>query len=111
MEIDIREFKHCTLVEVKGRLDSASAPSLNAKLNEVLEKGSYKLVLDLSGLSFISSAGLRVLVNIQKACKRYNRGEVVLTKLPANIKESFDLVGFTLIFKIFEEVIDAVGYF
>lgn len=111
MEIITREFKHCDLVEVKGRLDSASAPQLNEKLNEIMENGHYKIVLDMAELSFISSAGLRVLVNTQKSCKRYNRGEVILTRLPANIKESLDLVGFTMIFKIFDDVISAVGNF
>ncbi len=111
MEILTREFKHCDLIEIKGRLDSASAPQLSEKLNEVMEKGHYKLVLDLAGLDFISSAGLRVLVNTQKTCKRYNRGEVILTRVPANIKESLDLVGFTMIFKIFDDVITAVGNF
>jgi len=74
MEIITREFKHCDLVEIKGRLDSATAPQLNEKLNEIMENGRYKIVLDLAELSFVSSAGLRVFVNTQKACKRYNRG-------------------------------------
>lgn len=111
MEIITREFKHCDLVEVKGRLDSSTSPLLNEKLNKIMEQGRYKIVLDLSQLDFISSAGLRVFVNTQKACKRYNRGEVVLTRLPSKIKESFDLVGFTTIFKIFDDEISAVGYF
>ncbi len=111
MEIITREFKHCDLVEIKGRLDSASTPQLNEKLNAILENGKYKLVLDLSQLEFISSAGLRVFVNTQKICKRYNRGEVVLANVPSNIYSSLDLVGFTSLFKIFDDVLTAVGNF
>ncbi|MCE5209699.1 MAG: STAS domain-containing protein [Chloroflexi bacterium] len=111
MEIITREFKHCDLVEIKGRLDSSNSQQLNEKLNEIMEKGRYKIILDLAELDFISSAGLRVLVNTQKTCKRYNRGEVILTRLPSNIKDSLDLVGFTTIFKIFDDVISAVGNF
>ena len=111
MEITNREFKHCDLVEIKGRLDSSNAPQLNDLFNEIMEKGRYKLVLDLSQLDFISSAGLRVLVNTQKACRRYNRGEVVLANVPSNIYASLDLVGFTALFKIFDDVLTAVGNF
>ncbi len=111
MEIITREFKHCVLVEIKGRLDSSNSPQLNEKLGGIMEKGNYKIILDLAELDFISSAGLRVFVNTQKACKRYNRGEVILAKVPSPIKESLDLVGFTTIFKIFDDVLAAVGYF
>lgn len=111
MEINTREFKHCELIEIKGRLDSSSAPQLNDKFNEIMEKGTYKLVLDLSELEFVSSAGLRVLVNTQKTCKRYNRGEVVLANVPSNIYSSLDLVGFTALFKIYDDVLTAVGNF
>jgi anti-sigma B factor antagonist len=111
MEITTREFKHCELVEIKGRLDSSNASQLNEKLNEIMENGKYKMVLDLAHLEFISSAGLRVLVNTQKACKRYNRGEIVLANVPSNIYASLDLVGFTALFKIFDDVLTAVGNF
>ncbi len=111
MEIITREFKHCDLIEIKGRLDSASTPQLSEKLNAILENGRYKIVMDLSQLEFISSAGLRVFVNTQKICKRYNRGEVVLANVPSNIYSSLDLVGFTALFKIFDDVLTAVGNF
>ena len=111
MEITTREFKHSYLVNIVGRLDSSNAPQLNEKLNEIMESGKYKIVLDLSGLEFISSAGLRVIVNTQKTCKRYNRGEVVLASVPSNIYASLDLVGFTALFKIYDDVLTAVGSF
>jgi len=59
----------------------------------------------------MSSAGLRVLVNTQKNCKRFNRGEVVLASVPSNICASLDLAGFVPLFKIFDDVTAAVGYF
>ena len=111
MEITTREFKHCDLIEIKGRLDSSTAPQLNEKVNEIMERGRYRLVFDLTLLEFISSAGLRILVNTQKTCKRYNRGEVILAKIPSNIYNSLDLVGFTAIFKIYDDILTAVGSF
>jgi anti-sigma B factor antagonist len=76
-----------------------------------MEKGRYKIVLDLAQLEFISSAGLRIFVNTQKTCKRYNRGEVILARIPSNIYNSLELVGFTSLFKIYDDVLTAVGSF
>jgi anti-sigma B factor antagonist len=111
METKITNFKHCDLVKVKGRLDSATSPKLTEIMNGLTDTGHFHLVMDLSELDFISSAGLRVLINAQKNCKRYNRGEVVLAAIPANIYASLDLAGFTALFKIFDDVLLAVGSF
>ena len=111
MEITITPYKHCDLVKVKGRVDSATAPQLLEALNAKVESGRYKIILDFSELDFISSAGLRVMISIQKICKRYNRGEVVLASVPANIYSALDLAGFTTFFKIFNDVLAAVGSF
>jgi anti-sigma B factor antagonist len=62
-------------------------------------------------VEYMSSAGLRVLVNTQKTCKRYNRGELVLALVPKRIYEALELVGFVRLFKFFDNVLDAVGSF
>ncbi len=59
----------------------------------------------------MSSAGLRALINTQKVCKRYNRGELVLVGVPDNIRAALDLAGFIPLFKIFDDVLTAVGNF
>jgi anti-sigma B factor antagonist len=111
MEISNTQHKHCDLIKVKGRLDSSTAPQLQDTLNNITENGRYKIVLDLGDVDFMSSAGLRVLVNTQKNCKRYNRGEVVLADVPANIHAALDLAGFIPLFKIFDDNTTAVGSF
>ena len=111
MEMTTTPYKHCDLVKVKGRVDSATAPQLMDELNSRVEEGRYKFVLDFSELEFISSAGLRVLISIQKICKRYNRGEVVLSGVPTNIYSALDLAGFTSFFKLFPDSLTAVGNF
>jgi anti-sigma B factor antagonist len=111
MEITCTQFKHSDLVTVKGRVDSGTAPSFQDAINGIMEAGRYKIVIDLAGADFMSSAGLRVLVNTQKNCKRYNRGEVVLASVPHNIYAALDLAGFVPLFLIFEDVTTAVGYF
>jgi anti-sigma B factor antagonist len=74
-----------------------------------MENGRYRLVLDLEGATFLSSAGLRILLNTQKNCKRYNRGELILAAVPANILAALELSGFVPIFRIFDDVLTAVG--
>ena len=56
-------------------------------------------------------AGLRVLVNTQKNCRRYNRGELVLAAVPKNILATLDLTGFIPLFKFFDTSLLAVGNF
>jgi anti-sigma B factor antagonist len=111
MEVTIQHFKHCDVVKVSGRLDSSTAPALIDELSTITDANRYKIVMDFSELSFISSAGLRVLISTLKNCKRYNRGELVLASLGPNILSVFDLAGFTAIFKIYPDVLSAVGAF
>lgn len=109
MEIESAEYKHCNLVKPKGRIDSATAPELAKVLDEITNSGQYKIILDLAGVDFMSSAGLRVLISTQKTCKRYNRGEVVLASVPKRIHDALDLAGFVPLFKFFDNPLDAVG--
>ncbi len=111
MEIVSQHFKHCDVVKVSGRLDSSTSPALVDALKKITDENRFKIVIDLGGLEFISSAGLRVLISTLKNCKRYNRGELVLASLPSNILSVFDLAGFTAIFKIYPDVLSAVGSF
>ena len=111
MEISRTEYKRCNVVKSKGRIDSASAPQLQEEFNKLLEANNFRIVFNMDDVSFISSAGLRVLISTQKNCKRFNRGELVLTKVPENIKAALDLAGFTALFQIFDSEVAAVGSF
>lgn len=111
MNIEKTELKRCVLFKLQGRIDSATAPELQKEINEATEEGNYKLVLDFSDVDFISSAGLWVLVNAQKKCKRFNRGEVVLAEVSERVHDALDLAGFIPYFKFFEDSTTAVGSF
>ena len=111
MNVTTTQFKRCDVIHAEGRVDSQTAPRLNIAFDALIESGRFHIVLDLSRVSFFSSAGLRVLINSQKTCKRYNRGEIVLAAVPANVASALDLAGFTQLFNIFEDVTAAVGSF
>ena len=111
MEIKTIQFKHCVLVEIEGRIDSATAPRFSEELKKITDEETFHIVLDMSKVQFLSSAGLWVLVNTQKRCKRFNRGEVILASVPEKIQAALDLAGFTPYYKIFNTTAEAVGYF
>jgi len=111
MEITTKQFKSCDMVVVNGRVDSSTAPQLAEALENVTRSGRYKIVMDMNGLEYMSSAGFRALLSSQRLCRRYNRGEIVLASVPARIQEALELAGFTELFKTYANPIDAVGNF
>ena len=76
---------------VSGRLDTATAPELEAVLNEVLDNAK-DLVFNFENLEYISSAGLRVILKAQKAMN--TKGSMKLTGVNDSIMEVFDITGF-----------------
>ena len=110
MEITVTEYKRCDLVKAVGRIDSNTAPELEKAFNNVLEGGKSGIVFDMSEVDFISSRGLWVLLETQKACKKIN-GRLVLTNVSETMQESLDLAGIKHFIEIYEDVTSAVGSF
>ena len=75
-------------VAVEGRLDTTTAPELEAALKEDIE-GVEELVIDLANLEYISSAGLRVLLAAQKIMMK--QGKMVVTNPNDVISEIFEI--------------------
>lgn len=111
MEVTTNQFKRCDLVKATGRIDSNTAPHLAEAFGAISQAGRFKVVFDMSGVDYISSAGLRVMIDVQKTCKRWNRGEMVLVSVPQRIYEALELAGFVPLFKIFDDAAEAVGGF
>ena len=78
-------------IALAGRLDTTTAPELEASFNESKE-GVKNVILDFEKLEYISSAGLRVLLSMQKAVM--GKGRVVVKNANDSIKEVFDMTGF-----------------
>ena len=76
------------IVEVKGRLDAMTAPLFREKIVSLIDQGEIKLLLDLSGMEYISSAGLRVL--FEAAYKIQDlQGKIRCYSLSGNIRKIF----------------------
>ena len=84
-------------VTLTGRLDTTTAPQLEAELKQNIS-GVEKLVLDFAGLEYLSSAGLRVLLQAQKVMNK--QGEMVLKHVNETINEIFEVTGFVDILTI-----------
>ena len=76
---------------VSGRLDTQTAPELEAELDSVLD-GLKELTFDMTNLEYVSSAGLRVILKAQKAMNA--QGSMKLTGVNDSIMEVFDITGF-----------------
>ncbi len=111
MQVTTDQFKRCNLVTVTGRIDSNTTPQLFKVFDSIIAENRFKIVFDMGGVEFISSAGLRVLINTQKTCKRWNRGELVLANVTQKIYQVMDLAGFISMFKFYDSVVEAVGNF
>ena len=111
MEVTLKQFKNCDMLSVSGRVDSSTSPQLDEALKSVTDKGRYKIVLDMTDLEYMSSAGFRALLSSQRECKRHNNGEIVLAVVPQRVQEALELAGFTELFKTFSEQVEAVGSF
>lgn len=84
-------------IALVGRLDTTTAPSLEAELKSSLN-GIETLIIDLAELEYISSAGLRVLLSSQKVMAR--QGSMVVKNVGESVMEVFDITGFTDILTI-----------
>ena len=91
MTIEIKKSADLTTIEIVGRLDTITAPALDKTINEDL--GDTKnLVLDLKGMEYISSAGLRVLLGAQKKMQKI--GSMKVVNVCAEVMEVFEMTGF-----------------
>jgi anti-anti-sigma factor len=108
--MDIAEVKQngIVILGLKGRLDASNAGTLESKVLALIDAGERRFVVDCAQLDYISSAGLRVLL---MAVKRLNAngGKIAIAALQDQIKEVFDIAGFSSIFQICGTQAEAVA--
>ena len=97
MTIEIKRNAEVTTIDIVGRLDTTTAPELDKTINEDITDVK-DLVLNLKGLEYISSAGLRVLLGAQKKMKKI--GSMKLVHVREEVMEVFEMTGFSDILTI-----------
>ena len=91
MTIEIKKTEKETIIEIVGRLDTITAPALDKTINEDI--GDTKnLILDVKGMEYISSAGLRVLLAAQKKMQKI--GSMKVMNVCEEVMEVFEMTGF-----------------
>jgi len=111
LEITSTALNRCDLVRISGRVDSSVAPRVEEALKAITDQGRFRIVVDMEGVEFATSAYLRIVVKYLKICKRWNRGDVRLAALQPRLADVFTLAGLTPVFKIFPTDTQAVGSF
>lgn len=109
MNINVSERAHVTLVEASGRIDSMNAHELGEALNREIEGGHVQLVLDLAGVDYMSSAGLREIVSALKKIR--STGDLRLAQPSPRVQEVLEMAGLDTIFQIYPSQVEAVGSF
>ena len=110
MEITVKELNGIELITISGRVDSVQAVKLADALEAAHHRGRYKIIVDMSQVEYMSSAGFRALGDVQRNSKQHPRGEVVLVQVPARVYEALELVGFTEYFHISDSVSSALEF-
>ena len=99
--MEIREVQEGPVMVVApvGRIDSTTSGELDVKLQALGAAGHRRVVVDFTGVEYISSAGLRVLLTLAKRT-RDTGGKLALSALDSSVRQVFDLAGFTALFSV-----------
>ena len=109
VNIEVEDLKRVELVKVNGRIDSSNAAEFDNVLKEVVGR-KHNVVLEMSGIDYISSAGLRAMVALLRECKKH-KGDVILASPSERVVEVLALAGLDSLFQIAENETAAVGSF
>ena len=91
MTIELKISAESTIIELNGRLDTNTAPSLDKVINEDINDTQH-LILDLAGVTYVSSAGLRVLLGAQKKMQKI--GTMTVRNVCDSVMEILEMTGF-----------------
>lgn len=106
----VKDHGEISTVYLEGYLDAHTAPNLEETFNELINNGKYKIVANFKDLAYISSAGLGVFMAfIEKV--RENNGDIKLSAMNEKVYNIFDLLGFPLLYEIFNTEDEAIKKF
>lgn len=108
LKIDVADRGKWSVITVAGEVDLSSSPALREEFLRLVGLGRYQVIVDLSGVEFLDSTGLGVLVAGLKRL-RDNGGDLVLAGPEPRILRLFEITGLTKVFVIHASVEEAVG--
>lgn len=108
MDIIEKTSGSITIVLLKGRLDTATAPEVQSRLLQLFQEGKKYMILDFSEVNYLASAGMRVLLILAKHAKGL-AGRLMLAALLPTPHDVLSITGFLPYFEIYETVEKAVS--
>jgi anti-anti-sigma factor len=109
LEIADEKVGEVRVLALQGRLDTETSSDLELAMQDILQTGERQFVLDLSGIGYVSSSGLRVLLMLAKSVD--GNGRLCLAGLNATVRQVFDVAGFTPLFAIVADRAAALASF
>ena len=107
---NIIKRENIALVYLNGYLDAHSAPQLEEEIMGLLDQNQFKIIVEFSNLEYISSAGLGVFMTFIEQI-RDSGGDMKLTNMTEKVQTVFDLLGFNILFEIYNNLDEAVSKF
>jgi anti-sigma B factor antagonist len=111
MNVTSRRFANAVVLAVSGRLDQDTCDAFRGDLSRHVEdsaRGGGAIVLDLSGLEYVSSAGLRCFMLASRQAKALS-GRIFVAALQPMVREIFEISHFNLVFQVFPTIREALG--
>jgi len=110
LHIDLEEIGQKVILRLDGRLDAATVPILERKINSLIDEKKHHLIyLDFVRVDYLSSAGMRLLLAVSKKLKA-KKGALILFSVSEEVMEIIKLAGFEKILSIFETEQDALEH-
>lgn len=109
LKIELEEIEHRVILRMDGRIDAATSPILEKRIDRLIEEGHSHLLLDFTRIDYLSSAGMRVLLSASKKLKT-KKGDLILFSLPDEVAEIIKMTGFDKILRMFSTEKEAVQF-
>ena len=103
MQITTREQDGIVILTLEGRVDNAGAGEMDRALQSSADTGQHRMVLDMAGITYLNSAGLRTVADILTR-SRANGGDLHLVALSPKVERVFKIIGFDRFFDIYDTV-------
>ncbi len=110
LEVNVSYIHEVAIVEAKGRIDSSTAAAFGEALTGAVDAGSARVVLDLSEVDYMSSAGLREIVTAFKKARSL-QGDIRVAEPAPRVLEVLELSGLDTFMKIYPSRAEAVNGF
>ncbi len=110
MEVTVKEVNEISVMMFEGNLDTNTAPQAQEQIDQLIDGGSSKVLINFESLNYISSAGLRVLLVTAKKLKA-SSGDLKICGLNQTVQEVFDISGFSSILSVVATEEDALTGF